>query len=203
VSAFEYLAAFISIVAGLSVAQTLSGAVRLIHGRRTMKASPVHVLWTASLLLWLILFWWFSFSLENVSGWSVGHLLFVLLYAALIYLLLALLYPSELPADFDAAAHLEFNRRWFFGVLFLLGVVELVDTWFKEGSGIISPGDQADVFGATWWYPFFMAVWFVGSIVSARVSRPWLDRIFAGLFFLLAVAYLASQSTLEAIARSG
>jgi Ca2+/Na+ antiporter len=202
-TAFEYLAAFISIVAGLSVAQTLTGVVRLIHGRRTMKADVLHLLWTASLLLWLILFWWFSFSLENVSGWSVGHLLFVLLYAALIYLLLALLYPSDLPADFNTANHLDSNRQWFFGALLTLGVVELFDTLLKEGAGIIAPGVEDNIFGGTWWYPIFMLVWLGGSLIALRSSNRRFHLVFAAAFLLLAAAYLASQPTLEAISGNG
>ena len=119
-SEFEYLAVFIAIVAGLSVAQTLSGLVRLVHCRRTMRIDTVHLLWTANLLVWLINWWWFSFSLVGLEQWTGGYLLYVLLYPTTIYFLLALLYPSDMPASFDA-----YHPH-----------IYIVDKWIKQPHGI-------------------------------------------------------------------
>ena len=197
---FEYLAAFISIVAGLAVARTLNGVVRIVHGRRTIKVDGVHMLLTASLMFWLLIFWWFSFSLTTVTTWRVGHLMFVLSYAGLIYFLLALLYPSEMASDFDARTHLDANRTWFFSSLLLLGFAELADTLYKEGGGLLTGGPG--LFGPTTWYPAFIAVWITGSAIAIRVDNRKFNQIFAVIFFLCTAAMLASQGILQAQSRS-
>ncbi len=197
---FEYLAAFVSIVAGLAVARTLNGVVRIVHGRRTMKVDGFHMLWTASLMFWLLIFWWFSFSLSAVTTWRVGHLMFVLSYAGLIYFLLALLYPSEMASDFDARAHLEANRTWFFSSLLLLGFAEIADSLYKEGAGLLAGGPG--LYGPTTWYPAFTAVWIVGSATAIRVDNRRFNQIFAVVFFLCTAAMLASQGILQAQSRS-
>ena len=55
-TSFEYLAAFISIVAGLAVARTFNGLVRIVHARQTIRVDGPHLLWTMSLMTWLIVF---------------------------------------------------------------------------------------------------------------------------------------------------
>ncbi len=170
------------------------------NGRRSMKVDGSHILWTASLMFWLIIFWWFSFSLSAVTTWRVGHLIFVLSYAGLIYFLLALLYPSEMASDFDARAHLEANRTWFFSSLLLLGFAEIADSLYKEGGGLLAGGPG--LYGPTTWYPAFTAVWIVGSATAIRVDNRRFNQIFAVVFFLCTAAMLASQGILQAQSRS-
>ncbi len=179
-SEFEYLAVFIAIVAGLSVAQTLSGLVRLVHSRRTMRIDTVHLLWTANLLVWLINWWWFSFSLVGLKQWTGGYLLYVLLYPTTIYFLLALLYPSDMPASFDAEVHLDSNRGWFFGGMLFLGVLEIVDALVKESAGLLRGGEF--LFGPTTWYPAFMFAWLIASGVAVRSRHRLFNTAFAVLF---------------------
>lgn len=194
-TAFEYLAAFISIVTGLGVAQTLSGVARLVNGRRTMRMDLRHLLWTAGLLVWLVNFWWFSFSLTQVRVWRIGTLFFVVLYPAVVYFLLALLHPRDIAEDFDARAHLESNRGWFFGGLFLLGVVELLDAWTKESSGLLEP---AGLMGPTVWYPAFMALWLMAAVIAMRSGHRQFNTVFAITFFLGAVALAWANPPIEA-----
>lgn len=194
-TAFEYLAAFISIVTGLGVAQTLSGVARLVNGRRTMRVDLAHLLWTAGLLVWLVNFWWFSFSLTQLQVWRIGTLFFVVLYPAVVYFLLALLHPRDTAADFDAQAHLESNRGWFFGGLFVLGVVELLDAWTKESSGLLDP---VGFMGPTLWYPAFMLCWLAGSIFAMRSAHRGFNVAFALAFVLGAIALAVANPPLEA-----
>ena len=194
-TAFEYLAAFISIVTGLGVAQTLSGVARLVNGRDTMRLDVTHLCWTAGLLVWLVNFWWWSFSLTQVQVWRIGALFFVILYPAIIYFLLALLHPRDIAADFDAQAHLESNRGWFFGGLFVLGVVELLDAWTKESSGLLEP---AGLIGPTHWYPFFMVFWLVASLVAMRSAHRHFNTVFVIAFLIGAIALALANPPLEA-----
>ena len=127
---FEYLAALVSIVAGLGLTRALSGLAKIVHTSGDRSVS-VHVAWTGSVLLWLVAFWWFTFWLGSLDTWTVPLLLFVLLYGAVIYFLIALLYPDKLDAETDFLEYFVENRRWFFGTFVALGVLDLADTWLK------------------------------------------------------------------------
>jgi hypothetical protein len=127
-SSFEYLVALVSIVAGLGLTRALSGIANLVRARGGRRPSGVHLAWTGSVLLWLVAFWWFTFLLESIT-WTVPLLLLVLLYGAVIYFLIALLYPDEPEAETDPFAYFLSNRRWFFGTFVALGLLDLADTW--------------------------------------------------------------------------
>jgi hypothetical protein len=130
-SSFEYLVALVSIVTALGLTRALSGIATVVHKRGHRKPSGVHIAWTGSVLLWLVGFWWFTFLLASLETWTVPLLLFVLLYGAVIYFLIALLYPDEVGAETDLFAYFLENRRWFFGTFVALGVLDLMDTWLK------------------------------------------------------------------------
>ena len=128
---FEYLVTLVSIVAGLGLTRALSGLAKIVHAGGDRRVSGVHVAWTGSVLLWLVNFWWFTFLFESIETWTMPLLLFVLIYAAVIYFLIALLYPDNLETETDLFAYFLGNRRWFFGTFVVLGVLELADTWLK------------------------------------------------------------------------
>ncbi len=188
-SVFEYLAALVSVVVGLAVAQTLGGILKLVHHRDTTRPYWVPFVWTASLIAWTVFFWWFTFSLSGLVEWRMRDLLFVLSYAAFIYFLLGLLFPDEIRADFDMRQHFGANRSWFFGTLLCLGVFEVVDTWIKLSSELLPPTP----FGMTF-YGSFMAVWLVGSAAATRARSPRYDAVFAVGFFILAVIYMVGTA---------
>lgn len=130
---FEYLATLVSVVAGLAMARALSGLARAVEERGASRISGVQLAWTGSVLLWLVTYWWFTFYLSAVDPWTVSLFLFVLLYGAIIYFLIALLYPENFPTGNDTFEHFVENRRWFFGTFLLLGFIDLVDTLVKVG----------------------------------------------------------------------
>ena len=129
-SPFEYLATLISIVAGLALTRSLSGLAKIVHARRGRGISGVYIAWTMSLLLWLVGFWWFTFLLATIV-WTVPILLFVLIYAATMYFLIALLYSDNVEVEADLLAYFLDNRRWFFGGFLVLGILDIADTWIK------------------------------------------------------------------------
>ena len=130
-NSFEYLVTLVSIVAGLGLTRALSGLAKIVHTGGDRRVSGVHVAWTGSVLLGLVNFWWFTFLFEPIETWTMPLLLFVLIYAAVIYFLIALLYPGNLETDTDLLAYFLGDRRWFFGTFVVLGVLELMDTWLK------------------------------------------------------------------------
>ena len=188
-SVFEYLAALVSVVVGLAVAQTLGGILRLVHHRETSRPYWVPFVWTASLVVWTVFFWWFTFSLSSLVEWRMRDLVFVLGYAAGLYFLLGLLYPDEMKDPFDMRRHFEANRSWFFGTFFLLGVFELGDTWIKLSLQLLPPSRFGMAF-----YGSFMALWLIGSVGAIRVRNPRYHAAFAVLFFVMAMVYVVGTA---------
>ncbi len=132
---FEYLSVLVSIVVGLGLTHLLVSVTRVIHARHTARVYWVQLVWALNITLWLMAFWWFTFALNVVSEWNYGLYAFLLVYAALLYVLAALLFPHDPPEDQDYETHFFANRRWFFGALTLFALVDVIDFVVKIDSG--------------------------------------------------------------------
>lgn len=182
-SSFEYLVALLSVVAALGLARALSGIAKLIHSRDEISFSWIHILWTINVLIWLVAYWWFSFALATVEAWTPQLLLFVLVYGALIYFLLALLYPEQVETGADLFADFTKNRKWFFGTLIILGVMDLVDAIVKSMvTELAGPPMPA--------YAIFMAVWIGPAIAALFVENKTFHAIYCVTFFGALVGYV-------------
>src|SRR5580698_1194823 len=82
----------ISIIVGLCITTLLSGFARFVQHPRREHVSLLHLGWPASLLLWIIHFWWWEFRLSLVPQWTFEKYLFIILYAVLSYFLCTLLF---------------------------------------------------------------------------------------------------------------
>lgn len=182
-SSFEYLVALLSVVAALGLARALSGIAKLIHSRDQITFSWIHILWTLNVLVWLIAYWWFSFALATVDAWTPQLLLFVLAYGALIYFLLALLYPDQVETGADLFAYFTKNRKWFFGALILLGVMDLIDAVVKSNvTDLAGPPLAA--------YALFMSVWIAPAIAALFIENKIFHGIYSIAFFCALVGYI-------------
>ncbi|MEM7099092.1 MAG: hypothetical protein AAF541_12600 [Pseudomonadota bacterium] len=182
-SSFEYLVALLSVVAALGLARALSGIAKHIHSRDQIAFSWIHVLWTINVLIWLVAYWWFSFALATVDTWTPQLLLFVLVYGALIYFLIALLYPDQVETGADLFAYFAKNRRWFFGALILLGVMDLVDAVVKSNvTELAGPPMPA--------YALFMTVWIGPAIAALFIEHKVYHGFYALTFFCALVGYV-------------
>lgn len=174
-SGFEYLIALTSVIAGLSLTRALSGLARLIHARSMVRFSDVHLVWTASVLLWLISYWWFTFSFVTIEQWSIPLFLFLLVYGAFIFFLIALLYPDHLGSGLDLFEHFLATRRWFFGTFIGLGIVDLMDVWIKLDYDIPPPETVP--------YSIFMGGWLLVGLLGALTVKRVIQRLLAYLWF--------------------
>ena len=73
---FEYLVGLFSVVAALGLARALSGTAKLVYLRFEVTVSWIHLLWAANVIVWLVMFWWFSFPLSEVKLWNAPLLFF-------------------------------------------------------------------------------------------------------------------------------
>jgi hypothetical protein len=83
------------------------------------------------LLLMLVHFWWWEIDLYVVTDWTFGKYVFVVFYAITLFLMCALLFPDSM---LDYRGYEEFfyaRRAWFFGLLALTYLLDIVDTLLK------------------------------------------------------------------------
>ena len=176
-NSFEYLATLVSVVAGLALTRALSGLAKAVHLRKEIRLSGVHIAWTGSVLLWLISYWWFTFLLASIEQWTVPLFFFVLVYGAVIYFLIALLFPDKFNSGTDLFDYFVENRRWFFGTFVGLGVLDIVDTWIKWLYDLPPPPMIP--------YSVLMTSWLALGIVGIITANRMYHRIFAYVWLVV------------------
>ena len=128
---FTHVRIVMGMVIGLGITRTLAGVAGFLQHPGRQRVSLLHMLWVGSVLLELVLFWWWEFGLSHLAVWSFGTFLFVIGYAVVLYLLAALMFPDSIS---EYAGYEDFfikRRRWFFGLLATTFVLDVVDTLIK------------------------------------------------------------------------
>ena len=183
---FEYLTVLISVVVGLSVTSFLTNIARIIHIRGDVTISWVQLLWSMTILIWTISFWWFTFVLAEQREWTFPFFVFLLAYSTLLFFLMALLFPEGMPADHNYRAQFMKNRVWFFGALLLFLCVDLIDYAVKLEKDVAIVGNLP--------YAAFVGPLLVLSLFALRTDNLLFHRVFA-VYSVLAIL-LASMTTL-------
>ena len=187
---FEYLTVLISVVVGLSVTSFLTNVVRIIHVRGDVTISWVQLLWSITILIWTIAFWWFTFVLAGQAQWTFPLFVFLLAYSTLLFFLMALLFPEGVPADHNYQAQFMRNRVWFFGVLLLFLCVDLVDYMVKLDKSLSIIGHLP--------YAAFAGSLILLSLLALRTDNLLFHRVFA-VYSVLALLVM-SVTTLVPLA---
>ena len=142
---FEYVPVLTSIVIGLGMAQLLMGVTRLIQHPEQAKPYWVHLCWVSYMFLLTVFWWWWEFRLQLVETWTFGIYLFVILYAFLMFLLCALLFPRDFSGYVGFEDYFYAKRNWFFGVFLLSQLVDIADALIKGMDYYYSLGIQYPV----------------------------------------------------------
>jgi hypothetical protein len=140
VAIFDYVMMLTAIVIGLALTHLMQGVARILENPRGTRVWWVHLLWVAHLGLMSVFWWWFEFRLRLIETWTFQLYAFVLSYAFLIYLICALLFPSDLGDHGDFKEYFLSRRRWFFGMLIAALVVDVLDTLAKGTAHFASLG---------------------------------------------------------------
>jgi hypothetical protein len=189
-SVFEYLGVLLSVVMGLGMTHVLIGISKMIHHRDTVRVYWVHLWWAVNVLVYVIAIWWGMFWWSSLNEWSFFNFLFVILYAIALFLLASLLFPWDLPEDFDPESHFYAHRRWFFGILFIAWCIDVPETVFKAQVGLRA-------------LPTAYLGWATVILVLAATAA-WTDskrfHAFYAVFWLVWVLGFLSLSTLNLIA---
>ena len=189
-SVFDYLAVQLSIIMGLGVTHILTGLSKTIHYRRTLRLFWVHTLWAFNILAYIVIIWWGMFWWFTQQQWSFFLFLLLILYAIVLFLSASLLFPWDLPQDFDFEAHFFATRPWFFAILAIAWGIDIPETFLKAEGGL-----RALPSG----YLAFVIIQVTLALVGVVTSNRRFHRTFAVLWPLYTLGYV-SITTLAEIA---
>jgi hypothetical protein len=179
---FAHIKSVIGIVLGLSIAKLLQGTVKLIQHPGRTKPYWVHLAWALYIFLLVTHFWWWEFHLKDIQRWSFQAYFFIILFITLYYTICALLFPDDIKDYDDQWSNYFYSRKhWFFGVLAITFVADILDTWLKGDKYFLSN---------TWEYPVRNAVHFTLCIVAMFVSGRKFHAILVILFILYELSYI-------------
>lgn len=173
---FEYLTVLISVVVGLSLTSFLTNVVRIIHVRSNVTISWVQLLWSVTILVWTVAFWWFTFVLAEQRQWTYPLFAFLLAYATFLFFLMALLFPEGVPADHNYRTQFMRNRSWFFGVFLVFLCVDVIDYFIKLDKDVSIVGHLP--------YAAFAGPLIAFSLVAMRTDNLIFHRSFAAYSLL-------------------
>jgi hypothetical protein len=131
------------------------------------------------------MFWWTS-----LQEWTFYHFLFITLYAIVLFLLAALLYPWRISNDFDFKEHFLKNRAWFFGVHFIAWCIDVPETTLKAESELRELPEL---------YFAFVGTMLPLTLLSALTSNQRYHQFFAIFWLVIVLGYLG-LTTLAKIA---
>ena len=178
---YSHVKVVISIIVGLCITTLLKGFAVFVQHPKRERVSLLHLGWAASLLLWIIHFWWWEFRLAMVPRWTFEIYFFVILYAILFYFLSTLLFPSDLN-DYAGYEDYFLSRRvWFFGFLAATFVADIIDTSLKGSAYLHSFGIE---------YPIRIAVSLLLCIVAMITRNRRIQLALLTVSFLYQVSFI-------------
>jgi hypothetical protein len=175
---YLHVRVLLAMIIGLGLTHLLRHFAMIIERPRKAGIYWVHLIWALSMFLYLLHFWWWEFRLESVHRWSFNLYLFVVIYALLLYLLSALIFPDSV-AEYGGYRDYFYSRRqWFFGFLAIMYVVDYADTWVKGVDYLRSFGIE---------YPIRNISYIVLSIIAMSTRNARYHATFAvgGLVYQL------------------
>jgi hypothetical protein len=176
---FVHVRIAMGIVLGLSITRLLAGLARIVQHPGREPVYPLHLAWVFAVLLFVIDFWWWEFRLSTLPRFSFALFVFVVFYASLFYFLCALLFPDDIKDYSGYEDYFMSRRKWFFGILALTGVADVVDTLFK---GV----DYFNSFGLE--YPAQTVV----TIALCLIAMATRNQLFHGAFVGASILYQVS-----------
>ena len=181
VDIYLHVRVLMGMVVGLGLTHLLRHGARIVEHPRQVPIYWVHLIWAASMFLSLLHFWWWEFHLSMVQHWNFNLYLFVVIYALLLYLLCALIFPEQI-TDYQSYRDYFYSRKsWFFGTLALMYVVDYVDTWLKGIDYLRSYGFE---------YPIRNICYIVFSLIAMRTNSVRYHTVFAVTALLYQLSWI-------------
>lgn len=128
---FVHIRTLVGMIVGLGLTHLLRNFAGIMERPKRQKVYGTHLAWVLFVFLYMLHFWWWQFRLSRLETWNFNVYFFITLYALLLYLLCALVFP-ESSDDYPSYREYFYSRRhWFFALLATVYAVDLVDTWIK------------------------------------------------------------------------
>jgi hypothetical protein len=178
---FSHIRVVLSMVVSLGIARLLSGTAKFVQHPGRLRVYSVHLLWALSLLISMLHFWWWEFSLSQLAVWRFETYVFVVGYAALYYLLCAILFPDDLAEYTGFKDYFMSRRRWFFGLLAATYVVDVVDTWIKGPDQLWARGYE---------YPVRTVIFVLLCFLAARTANARFHAAFVVVSLVYQVSWI-------------
>jgi hypothetical protein len=143
--------------------------------------SATHLLWVAVILLSIVHFWWWEFTLISLGSWRFELFVFLLLYAFLWFVLACLLFPGDLAEHDTYEAYFLSRRRWFFGLFAATFAADLIDTAIKGADHFRALGPE---------YPARIAAGIVLCAIAAWTGNRRFHLLFAALYLAYDLSWI-------------
>jgi len=173
---FVHVRIIIGMVLGLSITRLVTGLARFVQHPKRDNIYPIHFAWVLFLLVTIIHFWWFEFGLSAIQRWTFEIYLFLIAYAILFAFLSAILFPDRMDEYKGYEDYFQSRRKWFYGLLALLFIVDLIDSRIKGIEHFQSLGLE---------YPIRQAAFATCAIVAIFVS----DKRYQTAFVTIGLIY--------------
>ena len=172
-SQFEFIFVLISIIAGLALAQLLSGMAR--PPRNSVgRIDIAHVAFSTAILVLLVTVWWSTFRWQGYENWTVTEFLLLCGYVSLFYVLAVILNPSRI-ADLP---EFKLIRTKFYAVFAFYCVLEPVVIYIRDG--VLAP----------WFYVPMMIHLLVLSSLGIVLRKDMFDRLYSLWLIVVNVAWI-------------
>lgn len=178
---FAHIRIIMGMVLGLSLARLVNGLTRFVQHPGSIAIYSVHLGWVVFLLISIMHFWWYEFHLSFVRAWTFPIYFFLIAYAMIFAALTALLFPDQMMDYKGFEDYFESRKRWFFGLLSITFLVDVVDTLVKGGDYFQSLGVE---------YPVRQAIFFVLSIVAMFLKRKSYQLLLVGFAIVYQVSWI-------------
>ena len=176
---FEYISTLLSIIIGLGITHLLIGISRLINNPKGVKIYWIHLVWTLFIFIYMIAFWWFEYKFSSINEWTFQLYLFIILYTVLLFFLCVINMPFHFPENFKD--YYFKSRKWFFSVLLIINIVDVIDGFLKGSDHMASLGMG---------YAIFITVFIILSIVAIFVRKELIHGTIVIVFSLYQICYL-------------
>lgn len=131
---FTHVRILFAMIISLSIARILSGVAKFLQHPKRNRVSVLHLLWIFSILLELILFWWWSVLLANDLEWTFMAFVFKISYVITMFLMTALLFPDDI-SEYKGYQDFFIQRRyWFFALLTLTWFIDIASAFVAGGN---------------------------------------------------------------------
>ncbi len=119
----------LAIVLGLAITNLLNGIALLIERRN--RWSLIHVCWVLWGQVSVVTLWSWEFGLSELPSWTFASYIFVISYCSLYFVLSALIFPEDASITGGYDDYLIERRYWFFGLIAVITLMDLIDTSLK------------------------------------------------------------------------